>query len=166
MLRGVLYQNPSVGEAATTLNAILATHGLLTGFVTLFAGVYDVPRRRLAYTSCGHEPALIHLAATGAVEELKTMGTPLGVEDAMQYGEDSVDLAPGDTFIIYTDGLSEAGPNRREMLGTEGLKRLLAARAGTASMSRLAADLVSDATNYSLGVLRDDACLLTVRVSE
>ncbi|BDI29972.1 hypothetical protein CCAX7_20230 [Capsulimonas corticalis] len=164
MLRSVLYQNPSVGQATTTLNAILAAHDLLTGFVTLFAGVYDAAARRMVYTSCGHEPALIYRAATGDVEELKTLGTPLGVDDTMHYTERDALLFPGDIFMAYTDGLSEAGPNRREMLGTDGLKRLLETRSQTKSLSQLAANLVSEATDYSLGVLRDDACLLLARV--
>ncbi len=59
MLRAFLYSKPTVAEAATDLNRVLAENNLLSGFATLFVGAYDAGARTLAYANCGQEPALV-----------------------------------------------------------------------------------------------------------
>ena len=74
MLRAFLYSKPSLAEAVTELNRVLAENNLLTGFATLFVG----GTRVLHYVNCGQEPALVRRAATGRVETLPLTGPILG----------------------------------------------------------------------------------------
>ena len=120
-LRTTLYQYRAPTEAVTILNTILTAHDLLLGFVTAFVGIYDAATGRVTFASCGHEPGLLRRAATGGVETLDATGPPLGIAENADYEEGTVTLAEGDTLLLYTDGLSEAGPSRLELLGTEGL---------------------------------------------
>ena len=70
MLRGVLYQYRAPAPALTGLNSIVTTHGLIQGFVTLFAGLYDARTGEIVYASCGHEPGLLHRAGDGRADRL------------------------------------------------------------------------------------------------
>ena len=67
MLRAFVYSKPSLAEAVTALNAVLSENNLLTGFTTLFVGIYDAGARTLQYVNCGQEPALLRRSATGRV---------------------------------------------------------------------------------------------------
>ena len=163
MLRGVLYQYQAVAPALTSLNAIVTTHELLAGFVTLFAALYDARTGGITYASCGHEPALLLRADNGEVAQLASTGPPLGVADNAAYTEGRCTLTQGDTLFLYTDGLSEAGPNRRDLLGTEGLTRFLRAHAAHQHLQTAAAQIVADAGMFAKGRFHDDICALILR---
>ncbi|MBV9848354.1 MAG: SpoIIE family protein phosphatase, partial [Armatimonadetes bacterium] len=115
-LRTTLYLRRAPAPAVSAVNAIVTAHELLAGFVTCWVGVYEAGTGRVAYCACGHEPALVRRAG-GWVEALETTGPPLGLAEGAEYGEGAVTLSPGDALLLYTDGLSEAGPSRRELLG-------------------------------------------------
>ena len=163
LLRGALYQSRSTAAAIAGLNAIVTTHDLLTGFVTLFAGLYDARTGLVTYTSCGHEPALLYRADNGQVARLDSTGPPLGVAETAVYTEARFTLSSGDTLFLYTDGLSEAGPNRRNLLGTDGLTTLLCTHAARPELQDAAAEIVADAGAYAEGRFHDDICALLLR---
>ncbi len=163
MLRGVLYQYRAPAPALTGLNTIVTAHDLIQGFVTLFAGLYDARTGEIVYASCGHEPGLLHRAEGGQADRLEPTGPPLGVWENAAYTEGRVTLAPGDTLLLHTDGLSEAGPTRLDLLGTEGLLRFLRAHAGEPDAQEAAARIVAEADAHAQGVFRDDVCALLLR---
>ena len=168
MLRAFMYSKPTVTAAVMELNRVLAENNLLSGFSTLFVGTYDSGTRSLAYANCGQEPGLLRRASTGEVAQLRPTGPVLGTLSDSQYTEHTVTLAPGDALAIFSDGLTEVGPTRRDMLGVEGLMALMsegvpqesgrtAAETAQALVLRLIAGV--DAAAKS-GVMRDDVCLL------
>lgn len=158
-LRTTLYLSRAPAEAASALNTIVTSHDLLVGFVTAWVGVYDAAMGQVRYCSCGHEPGLVRRAG-GAVEVTETTGPPLGVAEGAEYGERAVTLSPGDALLLYTDGLSESGPSRRELLGTEGLMWLLAELESGMGAQAEADALFRDVSTYTNGVFRDDVALL------
>jgi serine phosphatase RsbU (regulator of sigma subunit) len=162
MLRYALYNGRTVADAVADLNRTLAEHDLLLGFATLFVGVYDTGALTLTYVSCGHEPALLRRARTRAVEELEPTGPVLGAFADGAYSETVVSLNEGDALAIYTDGFSEAGRNRHEFLGVEGLARLLCAGGDTALA--LKDYLVEKVRAHAQDDLHDDTCLLVAVV--
>ena len=163
MLRGVLFQYRDAAAAVSSLNTVMTAHDLLTGFVTLFVGLYDVYTGQITYASCGHEPGLAHHAGLGLVERLEPTGLPLGVSESAEYEERTVTLLAGDMLLLYTDGLSEAGPTRLDLLGTEGLTRLLLRQADQVDVRKGAMQIVGEAHAYAQGVFRDDVCALLLR---
>ena len=165
MLRAFLHSKPTLAEAVTDLNRVLALNDLLSGFATLWVGCFDGASGRLSYVNCGQEPALVRRAATGQVEELSATGPVLGAVENAVYAEQTVALAPGDVLAVFTDGLTECGASRRAMLGVEGVSALLAQPVGPASAADQAeavrARLVAGVEAASRGgVARDDMCLL------
>lgn len=93
----------------------------------------------------------------------ETTGPPLGMSEGAEYGERAVTLSAGDTLLLYTDGLSESGPSRRELLGTEGLMRLLAGLEAAMGTQAEADALFRDISAYTNGLFRDDVALLLLR---
>ena len=162
-LRTTLYLYREPAQAAAALNTIVTAHDLLVGFVTAFVGVYDVPTGRITYCSCGHEPGLVKRAGTGAVESLLTTGPPLGVAENAAYEEERVMLASGDALLLYTDGISEAGLSRRDLLGTFGLTRLFGALPDGLAVLAEAEMLVTQVSDFAGGVFRDDVAVLLAR---
>ncbi len=171
MLRYALYrqQGRALAATLTDLNDVLTGNRLLTGFATLFAGLFDPATNRLIYAACGHDPALLRRAASGQIEQLSTNGPVLGALLGAVYAEASIALAPGDALVLYTDGLSEAGRVRHDFLGVEGLARLLEAAGHAAGPSGDAAqlrDLLLDGVRaHARNRFHDDVCLLVARVT-
>jgi len=168
MLRTLLYlRRTTIAEAATILNSLLLEHHLLAGgFATLFVGAYDTVSQTLTYVSCGQEPGLIRRAATGAIEEIGPTGAVLGGFRDATFEERTISLDSGDVFAIFTDGLTESGLDRTDLLGLTGVRSLFAASTGdslpAAVITRRLIDRIEE-TITPAGI-RDDVCLLIARV--
>ena len=162
-LRTTLYLSRSAAQAVSSLNDIVTAHELLVGFVTAFVGVYDAGTGTVVYASCGHEPALVR-RANGTVETLASAyDPPLGVDQNAVYTENAVTLGSGDTLLVYTDGISEAGPSRKELLGTGGIKDLFQSISCDIGLQECAETLVDQAERYAGGAFRDDVAVLLAR---
>ena len=98
-------------------------------FVTLLYAVFDPESGLLTYANGGHSnPLVVH--TDGSNEEVPTTGgIALGVMPNLEYREASVTLAPGDTLILYTDGVSEAMNSEGEEFGVDRLMRIFNERA-------------------------------------
>jgi serine phosphatase RsbU (regulator of sigma subunit) len=88
-------------------NDVLLTQNPMDLFVTVFYAVFDPATGVLTYSNGGHNPPLLR-RANGQVEMLTSAaGLVLGMFPA-SYDEDMAQLAPGDTLVLYTDGVTEA----------------------------------------------------------
>jgi PAS domain S-box-containing protein len=150
MLRFALHSDGSLAAAVTRLNQVLAEQQLLTGFATMFVGMYDAGAAVLSYVNCGQEPGLVWRAATSAVEPLSSTGPVLGAIAEGKFTEASVTLAPGDILVLFTDGMTEVGPTRQKFLEIEGLTSLFAQYCAAASA---ASDGVQPATEIAASIL-------------
>ncbi len=166
MLRYALHRARTLVGALEGLNALLVEQGLLSGFATLFVGAYESEPGMLTYVNAGQEPALVRRAATGEVESLWPTGPVLGVDENAVFTEQTIGLASGDALVIFTDGLTEVGPSRREMLNIEGVERLLAAAPAWEKDAAQQAEAIAlwlvnrvDAVAGD-GIARDDMCVL------
>lgn len=94
-------------------------------FVTMFYMEYNPEQRSAFYASAGHSQPLIWRKATGNCERLDAEGLILGVRREFPYEEETVDFAPGDILLLYTDGIIEANDQNGEMFGENRLIELL-----------------------------------------
>ena len=162
MLRYALYLGTSHGQSlshsVSELNRQVVAHDLLLGFVTLFVAVYDAAASHFTYVCCGQEPALLRRTLSGEVLELGPTGPVLGMDIGAAFTEETASLMPGDSLAIYTDGMSEAGRGRHDLLGVPGVAALVA----TAPLEAAAqvSHLVSGMNAHAEGNLHDDVCLL------
>ena len=164
-LRTLLYTSNSVEAAVTELNRILAEQGLISGFATLFVGVYDSDSRSLTYVCCGQEPALHYDSRSESTELLTATGPVLGTFVDAIFEERAKALWPGDAVAIFTDGLTECGPSRSKLLEIDGILPVWAeALQQEFTAATLSQALLSGALRHAGGSLSDDLCLLTVVV--
>ena len=113
----------------SAVNSRLASsYTLDTGnFVTAFYGIYDPHLQTLHYANAGHPRPLIRRAASGLVEAIDGEASlPLGIVGDELYQDGVVQLHPGDTLVLYTDGITEARTTDGELFGTHRLEELLA----------------------------------------
>ena len=164
MLRYSLYRTTRLDQAILELNNTVVTHELLTGFATLFVGVYDRPTRTLTYLSCGHDPGLVRRVGNGEIELLPPDGdgiSPvLGLVEGGRFIAQSVALQPGDTLFFCTDGVTEAGRRRGEFLGVAGVAQMLGAGEPGETVEGLITRVVAEVRDYAGGIQHDDVCLL------
>ena len=111
------------------VNRLLLELGEPDMFVSVFYGVVEGATGRLTYTRAGHDRPL--LLRNGTVQVLGGSGAVLGLleEADLRLSEETLDLAPGDRLVLYTDGLTDVEGPGGELLGLDGLKGLLQSRA-------------------------------------
>lgn len=97
-------------------------------FVTCLYALLDPATGRLRYANAGHD--LPYRRRPDGVDELRATGMPLGLMPGMRYEEKETVLAPGETVLLYSDGLVEAHNPRREMFGFSRLRTLVAEHVG------------------------------------
>jgi phosphoserine phosphatase RsbU/P len=107
-----------------TNNYIALTHPKSNMFATVFFAVLDPASGRLDYANCGHEPALV-LGAGGVRERLAPTGPAVGLLPDVTFALRQVTLAPGETLLAVTDGVTEACAAGGELLGSERFEALL-----------------------------------------
>jgi sigma-B regulation protein RsbU (phosphoserine phosphatase) len=96
-------------------------------FVTLGCGLLNVRTGRVQYASAGHEPPLLR-HSDGTVRPISVdNGTAIGIEPAAEYPVVEAFMAPGDTLVLFTDGVTEATAQDESQFGTDRLVALLGA---------------------------------------
>ena len=123
--------DPTPAELVRELNVTLAPKTAPTKFATLFAGLLDPATGRVEFTNAGHVPPLV--VGRDGVQQLKTTDMVIGLFAAAQYRNQSVTLAPGDSLVLFTDGVTEAENAAEEQLGLDPVATLLAPMHGTAA---------------------------------
>jgi phosphoserine phosphatase RsbU/P len=110
----------------------------------------------------GGHPLPLVLREGGEVETAGRPGTLLGILAEPEISEERVLLAPGDSLVLYTDGVVEASPVD-DALGPAPLARHLAGQAGR-DAARIAESIERKALDVQGGRLRDDVAVVVLRV--
>jgi sigma-B regulation protein RsbU (phosphoserine phosphatase) len=112
------------------LNSLVYESSDSNRYATFFFGRYDPATRVLDYVNAGHNPPMIFRnwgrrsikeGGPGEVIRLDTGGPVIGLLPAWSYQQGSVTLCPGDLFVSFTDGISEAMNGAMEEWGEEQL---------------------------------------------
>lgn len=114
-------------EMAARVSRLLHRRTPPEKYATAFLAVVEPESGAVAYTSAGHNPALL-VRAGGAVERLSVGGPPIGLLPDAEYRAARVEMAAGDTLLLYTDGIVEAADPDDEEYGLERLEALAVAR--------------------------------------
>jgi serine phosphatase RsbU (regulator of sigma subunit) len=116
----ILAEGPAA--AVTIMNRALCRRGLESRFVTLMFGVVT-PGGEMTYCNAGHNPPMV-LGASG-VRRLEVGGPVVGLLEFAPYDQETVQLVPGDTIIIFSDGVSEALNSAGEEFGDDRLQAVV-----------------------------------------
>ncbi|MDO4860569.1 MAG: SpoIIE family protein phosphatase [Bacillota bacterium] len=117
---------PDLAEAVTAANRSLCSNNEMEMFVTAWIGLLDIKSGRIRYVNAGHnDPVLITESGEAFLEDKH--GIVLAGIEGFTYRERTVDMKPGDTLFLYTDGVTEAENKEHELFGDD---RLLASLDG------------------------------------
>jgi sigma-B regulation protein RsbU (phosphoserine phosphatase) len=132
-------------------------------FATLICGRANAAGE-IEIASAGHLPAL--LVSRGGVKEIASTGLPLGIFSTSDYSVERIRLEPGDSLMLFTDGLSEACDPSGQEYGISGLALSAAGRHGWAA-EELVSACRRDVERYSRAARRaDDQTLLMIHLAQ
>jgi serine phosphatase RsbU (regulator of sigma subunit)/anti-sigma regulatory factor (Ser/Thr protein kinase) len=124
LLRATAARIVSPGETLREVNELLCPDIPEKMFVTCLYGVFDPASGRFRFANAGHN--LPYARTEGSAVELRATGMPLGLLPGMTYEENEAVIAPGDSLLLYSDGVTEAHSVAREMYGRPRLAELVA----------------------------------------
>ena len=123
-LRTMAMTTDDIGVIIHEANDLLH-HDELGSFVSLFMARIEIEGRLCHYVSAGQPAELVR--ADGRSETLASPQPPLGIREGARFDVRKTALSPGDTLLLYTDGLSERSWDVRELFGVSRLCDVVAA---------------------------------------
>jgi len=163
LMRSAMLMLPAPVDALERTNDIMANERRTGLFITILAGVLDLDSGRFTFASAGHElPLVVH--ADGSVSAPPDVGGPLvGLFDHLKLAPGTIELAPGDRLVLYTDGVTDAATATGERFGDD---RLLATvgTAGAVSATETCSAVVDAVLGFQGGAEpADDLAILVFR---
>lgn len=144
-----------------SVNQLLYENTAVGDYASLFFAVYDDDTRKLRYSNCGHPPALL-LRGSNSLERLDATCTVVGLFEKWECTMEERELGPGDTILLYTDGVTEAMNAKAEEFGEERL--LKAAREHSQlPLPELLAAVADQARSFSPHEQADDITLIVAK---
>jgi phosphoserine phosphatase RsbU/P len=154
------FASVSPSETLARINLALIHRSLESRFATAFFGVLDT-QGTLTYCNAGHNAPM--LIGRSGMRRLEEGGLILGIFENVTYEQGTVRLEPGDTIVVFSDGVSEALSAQNEEFGEPRLQRLVEKNlsAGPQEMLEHLLEAVRDFTTGA--VQNDDVTALVVR---
>jgi phosphoserine phosphatase RsbU/P len=129
-------------------------------FVTVSVVLLDWTSRRAIIASAGHPPVVMR-RADGTIETIDLFAPPLGVRLPVNIPQRSIAIAPGDVFVLHSDGIYETRNATGDEYGLERLSEVIRAHgAETAESIRTA--ILADVEAFRSGEEQDDDLTLVV----
>ena len=130
LIRATGIRGGKPSECLTYSNQLLANESVDCMFVTVFYGIYTISTGEITYCNAGHNPPYI-LKQDGSTEVLPMpQDLLLGAIEGLEYHSMQMKLEPGETLVMFTDGVNEAMNIEYEEFGDDRLEASLRKCAG------------------------------------
>lgn len=167
LLRSLAPRCASPADLISQIHKLMIHNIRYATFISFFIGAYDPAARTLTYCNAGHPPQLVvrnGRGPTGQVVELFPTGAAVGLVEEAPFGEKSVGLQPGDTLVMYTDGVTEATNKQDQQFGRQHLAKL-AGQGSTGSALEVLRDIRQGLEAFSQGrPFADDTTIVVGRI--
>jgi serine phosphatase RsbU (regulator of sigma subunit)/pSer/pThr/pTyr-binding forkhead associated (FHA) protein len=160
----VLFDEPhDIASRVTRLNRAIASNCPDNRFITFFVGALDLKKNEFVYCNAGHNPGIL-VRKDGSIEWLEGGGIVLGIMPAAKYVQETISVQPGDTIVLYSDGVTEAcQPNADEEFGEERLAEIASELRGQPATA-IVAGVIQRLTAWMAGSpAADDITLVVAR---
>jgi sigma-B regulation protein RsbU (phosphoserine phosphatase) len=152
----------NVAELTANVNRLVCDASPENRYATFFYAQFDPATRKLVYTNGGHNPPI--LLRGSEVLRLENGGPPVGLFRFSQYSQEEIELQPGDTLVLFTDGISEAENHAEEEWGEDALIEAVRGSGGLAP-DRTITRIMEAADAFAAGAPQhDDMTLVVARV--
>ena len=164
LLRAEARRCPSPREVLLNTHRLLLEISRADIFVTVFYGVLDPVRGTLLYARAGHDRPLLLRSGSHECHWLEAAGMFLGFVEQVELEEAQETLAPGDTLILYTDGMTDAQSPGGRFFGADRLRQAVCT-SGTENAQEMCDLVFQEATAFQAGAEQfDDMALLVVKL--
>lgn len=166
LLRTIAPTSNGPADCLARINRQLCIDNEMSMFVTMFYGIYDASSGILRYANAGHASPIQCCVDDRATALPRVKGVALGITDDFDFGESSLEIPPGTTLCIYSDGVTEAINLRNEEFGEERLREILLATRGT-SVDSILAKVLGAVEGFAAGMPQADdiTCLILRRAN-
>jgi phosphoserine phosphatase RsbU/P len=155
LLKAVAAQVVNPGETLRRINNMLIPEGADSMFVTVFYGLLNTRTGDLQFAYGGQPPPFIR-KRDGTVNKIThDGGFLLGRIEGMEYDTHKILLQPGDTILLYTDGVTEAMTKEGELFEDERLERSLLSMNGV-SLPEMLKTIHAHITEFVAGAPQND----------
>lgn len=161
VVRSVTEFLDDAGQAIEKINGHMCARAVEGRFVTFVLIILDPVKHTMSFVNAGHMSPIIR-KPDGTLEEFpdEICGVPLGVVDGYPYDVVMRDIHPGETFVIYTDGVSEAMNAAGDLYGIETLRNLVQKESG--DTQQLGTKIRADVRRHAGGIPQNDDITLMV----
>lgn len=160
--RSQAMQHASLAELLTEANRLFFASTLPEQYATLFFSHYDDRTCRLHYVNCGHMPPIL-ARSSGTIEYLATNAAVLGLFENWSCTEAILDLQPGDTLVLYSDGITDSGIDRENEFGCNRLTAMI--KAGRRQpLHAMIGDIMHESAKHGAPDQTDDMTMAALRV--
>jgi sigma-B regulation protein RsbU (phosphoserine phosphatase) len=162
-IRTAAMQTRQPSAVLTTLNQALLNQHIDRFLTVVYARVQSNNRAECSVTiASGGHPLPLRAARDGSVDTIGRPGTLLGVLDAPELHDTTVQLAPADVVFFHTDGVTEAR-RERAFFGDVRTRRLLVSYR-TDDAAHIAGRIVDEAVDFQAGLPRDDIAVVVLKI--
>ncbi len=124
-VRFCLVAEPDLIKAVNKLNELVyQSAGKMDRFITLAGAVLDSNKHAVTIVNAGHQMPMVYRGATGELEDAmpkEAGGLPLGIMDGTTYDSFELPIVPGDTLLLFSDGVPDARNVRDEAFNMKGV---------------------------------------------
>ncbi len=163
ILKSEAGQGNSIQQTMINLNKHIKQYTSSQNFTTLFYGIYDKEAGVLEYANAGHNYPVL-LRKNGETEPLTTTGAALGILPGGEGLTQVINLYPGDSVILYSDGVTETMNENMKEYGEQRLQDLLIS-CRDLSPEKIIEEILGDLNSFSkTEQLQDDRTLMVLKV--
>ncbi|HXA18999.1 MAG TPA: GAF domain-containing SpoIIE family protein phosphatase [Thermoanaerobaculia bacterium] len=143
------------------LNALIFRGSSGRKYATFFFGRYTPSTGLLRYVNAGHNPP--YVVTTSTLTEIGSTGRPIGLLPESSYTEGTIELPPGSTLFLYTDGLNEAADPDETEFGNDRLRSLFLAQRDV-PLTSIPSRVLDAVTSFERGAKpTDDKTIVVMR---
>ena len=163
LLKGAAIGVDGPGAVLSEVNNLLHEDNSAQMFVTMLYAIFNPVTRTFTYASGGHDaPLLIRSDGSSTLLPL-TNGIALGILPDFEYQQESIQLSPGDTIVLYTDGVTEAMNTDGIQLGINRVRGIFA-QSPPADAEEVGQEVVKAVVDFAQDAPQfDDITCLTLR---
>jgi len=162
-LHAEIHPQYDIQKMASKLNDFVHRSSSPNSFITFFYGELNRKTGELRYVNAGHNPPLV-LGRKGRVRRLESTGFCLGMFPSGEYPERSITLQPGETVVLFTDGMTECRDKENRPFEEEKLVEILQECCGRMGARELLEKVYAEIASYTKGMDRmDDMTLVVIK---
>lgn len=168
LFRNISLHTDDPAEILSSLNTALSEGNTHNMFCTMFLGVMDLRTGHLDYCNAGHNaPVVRRVGKDGSVDvhfAEVNVNIAVGVFEGFPYQKQTTNLNPGDAIFLYTDGVTEAENQSKQLFGDDALLSALASarKAGAVTSKDFVDAVYKVVRTYAQGTEQSDDITMTV----